>query len=361
MTRSRVPRSTLLIVFAALMHFASVASAIFPVEASVRSVWLPGEAQLRVLEPGCVTYQAPEITRDGANITVRQTYVEADVCTATPPGPSTRTYGLGALPAGIYQLTYRQFSVAGVETRAPENVRFVVRARTSRQIGFTPADPVALEPITLSFERIISCEKVLGVVPVNGGFRVELEFRDGFCDDPGQDEFVLGAFAPGTYRVELARPAGQGGGIVDAATITVGPASVQRDTERSRNDWSGLWFSATDAPSTGMQVVHTRVSPTSLATSLTAFLYTYDSSGAPAWYVIVAQETGVSRVFRGDVLRFARGSAPATGVANQMVGNAVITFGTLEDNARLAGSIQGAGFEARMERLRWVRPAWPGQ
>ena len=235
-----------------------------------------------------------------------------------------------------------------------------------------PASPVALEVVHIDVPTS-NCDQIRGVDLIEGGLRVQkrTDDRNPFvCDSFGTDRIALGAFAPGTYRVELRQTYATGAAAVlrelTQFVVLPGTSSQILNDFQPRVDYSGVWTSPTE-PSTGLFLVHSfgalaseplGLRPVEL---LTGFWAVFDSSGAPTWYLL-AMEKSFATVgrFVGTAVRYtASGSGTSRVVVPSTAGT--VTFDPTQTTGNTVRvNVSGQEFVFDIERFRWTRAAWPG-
>ena len=209
-----------------------------PVQAHVPPVPVSVSHRLELRQDACYVWGIPAVTIDGTRIAVTQSVTPLVGCTngQTQTVPVT----LGILPLGNYRLTYTPVPV-GFGPLPVSTVEFDVgRFSTGRRFTIEPAFPSAFEPLTMVFDYIESCETIAGFRPIAGGFRVELAGRLDFiyCDSVTVDRLSIGAYPPGTYRIELANTDASGGEALGTLDVVVRPGG----TGMSRFDAGGEDF-----------------------------------------------------------------------------------------------------------------------
>lgn len=196
---------------------------------------------------------------------------------------------------------------------------------------------------------------------VDSALRVELasDFSSPMnCDCIGQMGLTIGAFPPGNYRLELARPVGEGGAVVASKEFVVRAAEAPSAFRHLGPDRSGLWYSPQDDPRTGMSLVH--AADPAGRSSITGIWFRYDAIGRAVWYIIEASG-GYS--YRGNVYEYAATNPTAPARQRQVdatpVGTIQISFGSwLDHPARVDVVVNAQAQLFQLERLRWQRSAW---
>jgi hypothetical protein len=323
---------------------------------------------LSVRQDPCWSFQAPTFTVDAVARSVRVVQRISPAFCGVPPPSGTTEYPIpGSFPIGRYRIEYVQDAV-GYLPPLPTVRSFYVRPAEHEWLRFDPVDPIALEPVQLFVSLIEFCERVDGVVPVNGGFRVVVRSTDfgPQCDVLGGQYVTIGAFAPGRYRIEVGRygddgawfPTTYGTGTLEVRGALTASTLERRPTPAS--DLSGVWFSPLDAKSTGLTIFHARTPPPTPSgdgrDAITAIWYTYDEGRAPRWYIIVAEPQDFTGQFTGSVLSFSDATSPPS---SRVVGNATLSFDFGATTGILRATVEGRTVELEIERFRWPIRAWP--
>jgi len=237
--------------------------------------------------------------------------------------------------------------------------------------AITPSSPVALEIVHLDLP-VSNCDSIRGVELIDGGLRVLVRYDDRnpiVCDELLISRVALGAFPPGTYRVEVRRTYVTGAPTVqeELASFVVlpGPASTVPNDDFPREDLSGVWTSPTQ-PSTGLFLVHSlgdlRASPVGMrrAELLTGFWAVFDESGSPTWYLLEMERSfATGRFFEGTVVRYvATGSGASRVVTPSVVGT--VSFEPTTTRRRMRINLGAQALDFDIQPLRWNRAAWPG-
>ncbi|HET7843528.1 MAG TPA: hypothetical protein VFL14_05215 [Xanthomonadales bacterium] len=236
----------------------------------------------------------------------------------------------------------------------------------ARQYEVSPASPVALELVHL--QAILNgCERLRGVEPIDGGFRVNIQARTtGMqCDDLTPFSFTLGAFPPGTYRITTRITCNDCSPPVfdepPDTTITVAPAPASSAPldDIPVQDLSGVWTAASE-PYTGFTFIASAGLDAQGRRNGRITGLWYDYSGTqPTWSVILLDGP------TGPIMR----AVPSGTGANRTVTFVPVGTATLASNAmrplatpwRLTGTIDGRPFDLMLERFRWTRYAWPAR
>ena len=236
----------------------------------------------------------------------------------------------------------------------------------------TPESPVALEIVHVDLS-VSNCDYVRGVELIEGGLRILVRSDDRnpiSCDEFLISRVALGAFAPGSYRVEARRSFATGAPTEEMElarfVVAPGPASNVPNDDFPREDLSGVWTSPTQ-PSTGLFLVHSlgglTNSPVGLrrAELLTGFWAVFESSGAPTWYLLEMERSlATGRFFEGTVVRYvASGSDTARIVTPSVVGS--VSFEPTTTRRRMRINLGAQALDFDIQPLRWSRAAWPGR
>jgi hypothetical protein len=230
-----------------------------------------------------------------------------------------------------------------------------------------------MEPVEAHFDISHTCEWVTGFRAIEGGFRIELAsdlISSPFsCDGILQTSVTIGAFPPGSYRVELARPQNEGGTVMATREFQVLPDIPAYPASRPTPlpDYSGFYLSP-EEPRTGMTIIQARIPEVPGVTppteSIAGIWYRYNDDGTPAWlWVDATAGLNFFNTYTGTVTRFdtTNVSAPAwqRQVAGTPVGTITINFQGLDQPARVSAVINGETIEISLQRFRWLRSAWP--
>ena len=332
----------------------------------VPDAWENQTARMIWTGPRCSRYtRQPVVETRAGRITIVHAESAFDCVASGTQSP--RNVEFGVLPLGTHGIDYVQRNAAGAESSRP--LRVVVRPSSRGQLAFHPVDPVALESIDVGFNHE-SCEVPTRIEAAEGGFRVvlvgdPLENPMG-CDAGTRGFLTLGSLPPGSYRVALGRTnARVAWEEIGAQTLVVSPGPAPNPASwNHRIDLSGLWFSPHDAPSTGLDVVHSRTGePESSGDTerLTVFWFTYEPNGRNRWYVVAARRNSVG-AWIGDVLELGVANVGAP-IAERLTGGTVV--GTAEfrfgpESGTVHATLAGVSQVFRVEPLRWTRGAWKG-
>lgn len=322
----------------------------------------PPEVQIR--QDRCFTWSEPAIARDGNTFRVTQSATPIQQCSNT--GAENRYFYLPQLAVGTYRLEY---AATPAGTFPPHVREFAVRPCGPRTLATSPFQPLAMEPVQVSFWVSDGCEYVAGVRPEAGGFAILLDgdlSNPGVCDAIATAEVTLGTLPPGHYFVRLVQQA-QGGGSEDSTLeFDVAPATSAA-LRYQLPDYSGIWTSPDEEPYTAFDFINSfdRIGPGQARNGLSGTWYFYDATGRPTWYFIEANNSTQSfaRTFNGGVFEYraANPAAPAfqRTIAGTRVGDFRIDFGLLDSLTRVIVTIGGVTREFRVQRFRWQRAAWP--
>lgn len=322
------------------------------------------DAVITLEQDRCYSWSEPVVTRTGDLFHLTQSVTPITPCTT--PGSVNLRVSLGQLPVGAYRYSY-EATPSGILSR--HTGEFAVRTCESASLAVSPFAPLAMEPVHATFNLTDGCSFVSGVRPENGGFTITVrrEPENPFnCDSIVQADVTIGAFPPGTYTVRLARPPSEGGEVYASTEFVVSPPGQTR-LRNQLADYSGLWTSPEQQPSTGIDLINSyeRISPGVGRNLLSGIWYFYDSTGRPIWYFIEANNTASAfgRQFQGSVYEY-RATNPVAAdfqraVAGSRVGSIEIGFGPLDDAARMIVVLNGVEKQFRLQRFRWTRAAWP--
>lgn len=243
-------------------------------------------------------------------------------------------------------------------------------AAQSRGLSIAPANPTALEFVQVTVDVIASCEDVRfrGFGAGDGNQGTITLFVDRFaggvqCDDGDRFTLTLGAFPPGTYRLQTVVGNTVSPPVVDGQldfVVTPGTTTaIPRD--RPQEDLSGVWVTAAE-PFTGFTFINSGAfvqfpDGVGRANRVTGLWYDY-SGGTPTWTTLLLDSVNNPDIYSGQVTRAVpAGVGPERTVTFTAVGTA-----TLRRNGtgwRIDGSIDGRTFNFPLERFRHTRVAWP--
>lgn len=241
----------------------------------------------------------------------------------------------------------------------------------ARGLSILPTNPTALEYVQVYVNVIASCEDVRfeGFSAGNGNQGTITLFVDRIasglqCDDVDSFSFTLGAFPPGTYRLQTV-VAGSGlprtvDGEVDF-TVTPGTTTAIR-RDRPQEDVSGVWTSVAE-PFTGFTFINSGAflqAPDGVARANRVTGLWYDYSGTtPTWTTLLLDSVGNPNIYSGQVTRAVpTGVGPERTVAFTTVGTATLRRSS-PTTWRIDGTIDGRTFNLPLERFRYTRAAWP--
>ncbi len=347
-----------------LLASASSVAEPLPLLPYVGAVFANGGATLRLRQDECYLWGERSITAQGNQFVVTQTVTPIPGCT---PGAARNVNILFAsgLAVGSYGLTYTPVPV-GFGPMPGWVHEFQVRpALTGRFLQIEPLNPLAMEPIDAYFNIAVGCEWVSGFRIVDNALRIEVasDFSNPFvCDAIDATGLTIGAFPPGNYRLELARPSGEGGAVVAHNEFVVRAATVPGSFRQYWPDRSGLWYSPQEDPRTGMSLVH--AADPDDRSALTGIWYRYDDAGQAVWYIVEASG-GFGRTYRGNVYEYVATNPSAPDWQRQVdatpIGTIQIAFGSsLDRPARVDAVVNGQAQVFQIERLRWQRSTWIG-
>jgi hypothetical protein len=235
----------------------------------------------------------------------------------------------------------------------------------ARSFTISPSSPTAMEFVHLYTTIGGECERVRGVEPVEGGFRIVFDRYDlGLrCDEVLTFALTLGGFAPGTYRISSrvycngCAPAVYDDPRTLTFTVLPAAASAAPGDDVPQADLSGIWTTPSEAY-TGFAFVHSgSVGAQGRELRVTGFWYDY--SGSQATWSMLLLDGSRSRLAGTVVRAVPSGTGASRTIALAPAGNA-----TLERDAagnwRLSGNVEQRSFDFPVERFRWARAAWPG-
>mgnify|MGYP003556186601 FL=1 len=349
---------------ALLLGSASSVAEPLPLLPYVSTVFAGGSARLSLRQDECYSWGEPIITSQGYQFVVMQSVTAILGCTSGSVRNETILFASN-IALGTYRLTYAPMPI-GFGPMPGWVEEFQVRsASTGKSLQIEPANPLAMEPIDAYFTIAGGCEWVTGFRIVDNALRVELasDFSSPMnCDGIETAGLTIGAFPPGNYRLELARPVGEGGAVVASNEFVVRPAEAPSAFRQIWPDRSGLWYSPQDDPRTGMSLVH--AADPAGRSALTGIWYRYDATGRAVWYIIEASG-GTGYSYRGNVYEYAATNPTAPAWQRQVdatpVGTIQISFGSWQDrHTRVDAVVNGQAQVFQIERLRWQRSAWIG-
>ena len=232
----------------------------------------------------------------------------------------------------------------------------------ARGVSTAPTSPAAMEFVTSQLS-LTSCERVVGVLPVAGGFRIAIdsELPGPRCDALGVIDITLGAFPPGTYRVSTAVtfPGTPPTSFEDGSTtfvVSPGVTSTTAGDDITQADLSGIWTTPNE-PYTGFALIHSDGMGTMGRRGRVTGLW-YDYSGTqPTWTLLLLD--GSQFIFTGSVVQpVATGTGATRTITQPAVGTARLDVDG-NGNVRLRGNVEQRAFDFPLERFRWPRAAWP--
>jgi hypothetical protein len=343
-----------------------------PVFANVDSTHEGGQSSLDLRQDRCYTWGQPSVVVESGAVQVTQSVTPIANCALT--GTSNESIALGTFAVGSYRLTYTPTPV-GFGPMPVSVLDFNVRPDSvGRLLDIEPLEPVALEPVEAHFELESGCEWISGFRVIEGGFRIELardESIDPFvCDGIVLGSVTIGAFPPGSYRVELASPEDEGGAVLGTAEFHVRPGFPDFPASKpaALPDQSGFWTSPNEEPRTGISIIQSRIPGVPGVTppidAIAGIWYRYNDDGSPAWLWVDATSSGIgSSSYTGTVTRYDVTNVGAPPwqrvVAGTSVGTIAVSFGGLDQPAHVTAVIDGETIEFSLQRFRWLRSAWP--
>jgi hypothetical protein len=238
-------------------------------------------------------------------------------------------------------------------------------AAMARPLAIAPANPTALEFVHLR-TTLSNCEQVLGVEPTNGGLRVVIRVRGSgaTCGSTAPLDLTLGAFPPGTYRLQTRLVGDDFSPPFDEPdtitfTVSTGPSSTAPGDDLPSIDLSGVWTTPSE-PYTGFFFIEAGALDAQGRRRGSFTGIWYDYSGAQATWTLLLSGLGTSQIFR---------PIPTGTGANRTVTFAPVGTARIVSRAGmggpeswyLRGTIDGRDFDYPLERFRWTRAAWPGR